>query len=600
MVCAMTAIVFGCRKNDIDNGNGGSGGTPPDTTSIPTAENINTEIVGYVTNEQNQVINSTLLFHLLNGEQSMNSWNIMGNGIFSTGNIVVDKYGTNTLVESGSFDYLNTLHSVPFTNSTRNYVRIKTLTANQIGTVRNDQGGVLALPNGGSITFGINTFYQTPTAIYPGYFGPEIVSKVFSTYLDPEHAEFGMRLPKYLAGDENQQRKFLESYGVITMRMYKDGWTGDNIDFYGGGTAELKLPITAGMQAGAPDSIPTWYLSAGKWRKGGWAKKQGNFYTARIGKVTAWNFAVPEKGVYMTVNLRTDSSATLTNTAVRIKTSNRVIAEGRTDADGNAMFFVPTHQALIAEVLPAENVYSPNKYAIPAGTLTKATTVPLKIPSATPELGTLVVNVYNCNGQPVANGMAKIQLDALGNEYTVPVKNGRFATSLWIYGTNNGIRLQVTDFATGNIGDNTAAVLFSGDLQNINLYACTNATQLYSNYTFNNNSYALRDDAASSVVNMTATKPTMASPVAIKTTIGNIGFDFNTWVTWQGITTGLITDLKLNGVIYPYDPMNPPVISFTRFDPHINGYLEGSLQIWYKDGTVTKQAKGNFKVKKLF
>src|SRR5205085_1119556 len=198
-------------------------------------------------------------------------------------------------------------------------------------------------------------------------------------------------------------------------------------------------------QSGATDSVIAWKLTNGVWVNGGWAKKQGNFYSAKVDKTTAWTFAEPQKGVYMNVNLRTDSNAILINTAVRIRMNNRVIAESRTDNEGNAVFFVPTYENLTAEVVPDERIYSPNTYSFPLGTINKTTTFTVKLPNATPELSSLIANVLDCNGASLANGTVSIKLDGLGQEYIVPVKNGRIAAALWVYGTNNGVHVQVTD-----------------------------------------------------------------------------------------------------------------------------------------------------------
>lgn len=601
----LALLATGCRKNDQGNGTGnGNGNTvDPDHTTIPAPASINTEINGYVTNDQNQLLTGPNLFHLISGVNSIGAYTLMGNGQFTTNTITTDKYRTRTLVETGGgWNYMNTEQTYALTPSIKNYVRIKVLNRVSIGSVRNDAGGTFSITGGGSITYGINSFYQTPTLLYPGYFGPEIVSGIYITYLDPEHRDFGMRLPSYLAGDDGQDRWFLKSYGAITFRMIRDGLTGDNIDFYNGGRADLKLPIPASMQAGAPDSVNAWQLVNGNWAKSGWAIRQGNFYTAKVGKVGAWTFAQPVKGVYLNLNLRTDSNAIITNTAVRIRMAGRVIAESRTDADGNAIFFVPTYENLSAEVVPDERVFSPNTYTYPIGQVTRAGTVTVKMPNATPELSTIMANVYNCNGEPVASGIARIQFDALGTEYYVPVKNGKFATALWLYGTNNGVRVQVTDHATGTQGELSRFVLFYGDVQRVNVYTCTNPTQLYCNFSIDNTVYELKDNAASPSVFMTASKTSAFSPVTLRTINTSTGVNLTTTAIYMAnITTGLVTDLRINGTDYNYDPSIQPVISTTRYDAATNGILEGCIILYYKDNAnVQHKLTMNYRVKRTF
>ena len=607
LISFLSILLAGCRKTDDGGGGnngGGNGNNDPDYTAVPAPQNVNTEITGYVTNKQNQVISGPNLFHLISGNSSIASYTIFGNGIFTTNYITTDKYRTRTLVETGGgYNYINTEQTFVLTPSVKNYVRIKVLDRISIGSVRNDAGGIFSIPGGGSITYGINTFYQTPTVIYPGYFGPELTSGIYITYLDPEHKDFALRLPSYLAGDADQKRWFLKSYGAVTMKMYKDGLSGDNIDFYNGGKAELKLPIPASMITGAPDSVNAWQLVTGIWVKSGWAKKQGNFYTAKIGKVDAWTFAEPVKGVYLTINLRTDSNATVTNTAIRIKSNNRVIAESRTDADGNAIFFVPSNEALSAEVIPDERIFSPNTYTYSVGPLTRASTVTLKMSNSIPELTTLMANVLNCNGDPLTNGIAKINFNALGTDFYIPIKNGRFATAMWLYGTNNGVWIQVTDNATGAQGELSNFVLFSGETQRVNVYSCQNSPLLYANYSIDNTSIQeLKDNANSANVFMTASKTSQFSPVTIRTSTNNTGINFTTTAIYAAtITTGLVTDLVVNGTPYNYDPSVNPVISVTRYDPVINGYIEGYIILYYRDNNnVRRRLQSNFKVKRTF
>ncbi|MEQ1676428.1 MAG: hypothetical protein ABL876_07000 [Chitinophagaceae bacterium] len=608
LVFSIAAITFSCHKPDqnADNGNNGNGNGnagDPDHTTIPAPANVNTEINGFVTNDQNQLLTGPNLFHLISGNSSIGAYTLMGNGMFTTSTISTDKYRTRTLVETGGgWNYMNTEQTYALTPSSKNYVRIKVLNRVSIGSVKNKLGGVFPFSNGGSITYGINTFYQTATVGYPGFFSPEMVSGIYLSCLDPENKDFALKLPSYLAGDDAGERWFLKSYGAITFKMITDGLTGDNVDFYNGGSAELKLPIPAGMQAEAPDSVNAWQLVNGNWSKSGWAKRQGNFYTARVGKVAAWTFAQPVKGVYLTVNLRTDSSATLINTAVRIRMAGRVIAESRTDADGNAIFFVPTHENLSAEVVPDERMFSPNTYTYPIGQVTKSSTVTVKMPNNTPELSTIIANVYNCNGEPVVSGTARIMNDLFGIDYYVPVKNGRFATALWVYGTNNAVRVQVTDNATGSQGDLTRLVLFYGDVQRVNVYSCMNSSLLFCNFSIDNTVYEVKDNASSPNVFLTASRAGAFGPVTIRTTPSNVGVNFTTTAIFMvTVTSGLVTDLVINGVPYNYDPSIQPVISTTRFDPVMNGYLEGCIILYYKDNAnVQHRLAMNYKVKRTF
>jgi len=595
----LTVLLFSCRKNGPGGGNDNGFGHP-DSTIVPASENVNTEIIGYVTNDQNGLIPSTYFY--LPGNANTTSFNIGTDGLVTTPTVTTDRYHTRTLIQGGGWSYIPTENTFALTPAAINYVRIKMLNRTKVGSVRNDAGGTYSLPNGGSITYGINTFFQTPTQIWPGYFGPEITSGIYVNYFNPEDKEFARYLPSYLAGDDGSQRSFLKSYGAISLVMYSDASSGDNIDFFNNEKADLKLPIPASMQAGAPDSVSAWHLVNGIWTKAGSAMKSGNFYIAKIGKTGAWTFAQPQKGVYLNISARTDSNAILANTAIRIKSNNRVIAESRTDNEGNAICFVPTHDSLVAEVVPDERVYSTHTHIYPIGIIKEASAITVKIPANTPDLTTVIANVFNCNGQPVASGMAKIKFFIEGLEYIVPVKNGRMAAALWIYASNDRVTVQVTDNATGTQSDPVNLVLFTGNTQLVNLYMCQKPSMLYCNYSVDNKLYQLTDDAASASVYMTASKVNQYAPVTIKTSSNGLGLNFTTSAIY-GVSVSnswLVTDLMVNGTTYIFDAAADSKVSITRYDD-TNGYIEGCIMLYFRDNANGQHhLQANFKVKRTF
>jgi hypothetical protein len=85
-------------------------------------------------------------------------------------------------------------------------------------------------------------------------------------------------------------------------------------------------------------------------------------------------------------------------------------------------------------------------------------------------------------------------------------------------------------------------------------------------------------------------------------TSGNLGLSFTTiGLGYATITSGLISDLSINDVSYNYDASIEPVVSYTRYDPDINGYIEGCIILYYKDGlNAQHRMEANFKVKRTF
>src|SRR5687768_2014473 len=103
LALALIILIAGCRK---DGPGGDKPGASPDFTTIPPPSSVNTQIEGYVTNDQNQPHTSPHYFYLAKGDNWSSPYTVMGNGFFNTPAISADQYRTRTLVETGSWDYL--------------------------------------------------------------------------------------------------------------------------------------------------------------------------------------------------------------------------------------------------------------------------------------------------------------------------------------------------------------------------------------------------------------------------------------------------------------------------------------------------------------
>lgn len=607
LITIVVIMVVGCTKNpDVDPGNNDN--IDIDYTPVLPGENVTTDIMGYVSNDKNPAIppDGPNAFYILKEANPITvppAYFLSSNGTFSTGLVNTDKTMTWSVVHpGGGWNYLVTQKTFAVSSAMKNYTRIKLLNRTSIGTVTNVTGGSYNFGNSGQITYGSNTFYETSTRLYPGFFGPDIRSKIYITYHNPEHKDFAQRLPCYLAADDGTQRWFLKSYGAISMEMIAENWVNNtHVDFYSGRTADLKLPIPPSMQADAPDSIITWKLIDGRWVRGGKAIKQDNYYLAKIDKSTAWNFAMPVKGVYLNVNIRTDTSASITNTAVRIKTGQHIIAESMTDADGNAICFVPSNTAMIAEVLPDEKVFSEDVYSYPIPPLTKAGNVSFSLPGTIYHLSTLSGKVVNCNNEPIRNGMVKLSLFG-DRQYYLPVTNGKLGSSVWLYGSGTQATAEVTDFSNSSQGEAVNLIFISGIRQQINFYNCANSTKLYCNYTVDNSSYELNDEASLSSVYMTISKASQYAQPLLKTDNANkLGVNFSVWPNAYGMYSVVFSDIMVNGVSYQFDRSKEATVAYSRFDPAANGYVEGWFSFNYFDNSnKSHHVEGNFRLKKTF
>jgi len=614
LTCSIALIFFSCNKPDNPPDNTVTG---VDYTQIPQAENVNTEIIAYTTNELMPVLTGFEQFNILNDFGGVRySFPVSGSGMVYTYSFPADKNMTKVKVffsnaTSSIRTVAPTSKSFAVSSSIKNYVRVIGRLATNSGSIKNSVGGTLPFANGGSITFGINSFYQLPTQNSLGLYDPAMLASVYTSYFNPEDKEFAVRIPGYLAADDGDKRWFLKSYGILSFAMSTNDLYNENIDFFQAGTADIKMPVTASLQGGAPDSVGMWQLLNGYWNFKGWAKKQGNFYVGKVRNAGTWNFATTQKGVYLTVNLRSDSNATVTGTVVRIKNNNLSIAESMTDADGNAVCFVPSNTPLTAEIIPDYRAKINNSnITFPLAPLTKAGSITLTLPFNTPDLSLLFGNVLNCNNDPVSSGVVKITMSD-NRDYYIPFKDGKFTTGIWISGNNsnlNNAKIEVTDNA-GNKGDPVLLSLDRNRYQLPNFYTCTNSPGLYCNFSIDNKTfYQLKDKATQpSPFLITVPSTTYIIYSDIKTTnSNNIGVNFGTLFKSVGrFPLSPIPDIFINGLPCTFDlgPGNSyeSLYICDRFDPVINGYVEGYFTFSYKDNNnITHQVRANFKVKKLF
>src|SRR5581483_4725045 len=318
-----------------------------------------------------------------------------------------DRYNT-YIATSGAIRF------VPITNAIRNYVDMGSQPGFSASSISTGNGsGYFNLPNGIKLIYPNNAF-GISWGNQPATLNGGIVS--------PTSTNFAISNPTATV-DLNGQRWFLRSFSCLSIYFEQALITGKLID--------LEYPIPAGLQASTPDSLEAWHLENGdKWVKRGIAKKAGNIYKFTFTGDGHWCFGVREKGTYKEIQVRTADGIPVINAIVQIKDDISDVAAARTDANGNAICFIPLNRQFTITIPPSwEYPNSPYPLVVSAGPFTNAGNTPyiINYPASTNRVRVIKGKVTKCDGSSVENGTITVIEPIYGKMYChIPVVNGQY------------------------------------------------------------------------------------------------------------------------------------------------------------------------------
>jgi hypothetical protein len=362
------------------------------------------------------------------------------------------------------------------------------------------------------------------------------------------------------------------------------------------------MPIPTNLSATLPDSISLWRLSNGRWVKSVTAKKIGDFYTATIKKMSAYNLAIPVKGVYRTIRLRTNAGTPVLNATVKIKHEQAVVAEAQTDWEGNALLFLPAGQNLAVEIYGV--TWQPGN-AVHTSTISTATTakeIDVTINGSLPMMYTFKGNAKACNGTSVTKGEIILHNRVLHTvDWHIPVTNGSFNASI-IDGTGSDYvyYAKLVDEVAGITGSDTAFATAGGTTNTYTFNTCPLQTALYMNFSIDGVTTSIMGDLShADNPYLNALPHNNTTMIAAENNNGK-GLQFSTNAISPGVYTGSgIDGLFVNGQALFYDVSKPMRVTFERYDLQLAGIVSGSADFWYRDqANVQHHVEANFRVKR--
>ena len=222
-----------------------------------------------------------------------------------------------------------------------NKVKIMLLAKQNIGSVDASVGGTVS-GNGITIEFE-DGFVNENGSPYTG------TVNVAAKYIDPESTDFYDYMPGNLIGANSNGGQYLESYGMVAIEL-TDG-SGSELQPADGKTAAVSFPLSAGLMADAPNSIPLWHFdeTRGYWVIEGSATLDGNVYKANVSHFSFWNCDIPTDYIVLDGQV-VEGGAGVPGITVKIVSTGFGTGQAFTDGNGEFGGIVPANNNLTLEV----------------------------------------------------------------------------------------------------------------------------------------------------------------------------------------------------------------------------------------------------------
>ncbi|GEM_PF-2859581 len=593
IIIPLLCLLIACKKKDP----AADLPTVPIETEhkIPTGEMIKTSIKGFVNQGDMSFSNYASVY-----SPTIKQNFFFEKNLISIDSFITDKYSTRFILNYTP--NVEKFKTILLTGAEYNYLRVKSFPVNIAGRLRNYQGGIFVGPSNVSLSIPPNAIYQTPNGSSPGFFDANIVTDIEIGYLDPLSPDFALSTPCYSMGDFDNERWFLVSAGIVRVI----GGSIDPLnerneyDFRSAyeGKGVLTVPVPQNLPVNLPDTIPLWQLNKGMWQLIGQGRRVGGSYITDITKMGAYNFAIPIKGVYRKVKLKTNTGTPVINATVRLKFGQTVVSESQTDIYGNAFVFVPAGKTLKIEIIGVGR-YTQNPCYQGEVVINSQKEIDVVINEMTTGVFSFNGNANICNGSAIQKGEILLRNNFLGNHsYIIPITNGIFSGAI-VEEPDHLYYARTRDFTSGKVGADTA---FIPQTQNFSPYIFNNCvldTLLYLNYSIDGGGIKRLEGSLNSFVtyfNVSSSNNQTNSSAHLDQ--GN-NISFSHYGFGVGTFPNLST-LWINGNFY-FSAQAPQRITYDRFDWNSGGIVSGSADLWYIDrlnNNVWRNIKMDFRLRK--
>lgn len=381
-------LFYSCQDDVIEN-------TDTTITLFPPTVNVASGINGIVTDQNGQALENVTI------DFSGKDYTTDANGYFK----VIDEKTTEggevlKFSYPGYFD--NFKFHIPDAGKT-GFLRVEMIDRTETGQVNTTTGGTIEIEGGSKVSFPANAFQTQSGAPYNG----EV--SVFAHWYDPTANNLNASMPGDLrALNADQELVQLATFGMIAVEL--EASNGTRVELRDNIEATLEFPVPESIQGDAPDEIEIWSLDedSGIWIEENTAQLENGIYVAQVTHFSFWNCDAPFPVVPIYGKLVDSDGNPLSYYSICIQVFNDTrTGYGWTDSDGGFRGKVPKGERLIFQVkddcgnVVLEQIIGPFSSETSLG----------EIVVDHPEQVTITGILLDCDGNPVTNGYARIDLE---------------------------------------------------------------------------------------------------------------------------------------------------------------------------------------------
>jgi hypothetical protein len=483
-----------------------------------------------------------------------------------------------------------------------NHIRLK-LTKRQLAGTIAAGGGEVTLSSGAKIALPASAVVKAAGGSYSGDV------KVYAAFIDPASSDISATVPgSFMADNAAGERVTLASFGMLAVEL--ESGAAEKLQIAAGKEAVLTMPIPASLRSAAPSSISLWYVDekTGIWKEEGKATRSGDNYTGAVKHFSFWNCDIGLPGVQVSLTLKNEKGIPLVHAGIRLTGSVNgapTTGYGFTDSLGHVSGFVLSGQALKLEVW-SDQCQTP-LYTANVGPFSTDTDLgTITIGSGNRNLVTILGKIVNCNGAPVTNGSALINV-ANTSRYISTNSNGEFS-SVYIKCDNDPQTVSVLGIDNAGLqqGNFSAFTVSTGtELNTGTLIACGISAAEYISYQVEGTAYSVSGQNPGDSITMNSYLTQQPTPIFVNSISGysqnwskNIYLSFNS--SLQDAGTYAMKALSVNQ--YPgAQPTASSSVTVTKF-PQIPGeFMEGTFSGQFRDSisqNPLRTISGSFRIRK--
>ena len=432
VILCFTVLNISCSdddKNDVDKGKV----EKPDFS-----KKIKSSVSGFVTNEQNEPVSNAVV---KSGDKLASTDE---NGYFEITNVdVVKNMGVVTVETPNYFKGIRTW--VADTN-TEEFVRIKLISKNVIGTFDAKNGGKIKLSNGLTLNFPADVIVNESTG--QAYTGNVNVAMY---WINPVGEYFSQEMPGDLSAINNEgYLQTLVSYGMVAAEL--SGQSNEKLQISKGKSVSFIAPIEQEQLSSAPNSMPLWLFNEanGLWEERGIATKEGNNYVGKFDHFSYWNFDMPHTPCIVKVKFVDKDDNPVQNLEVMIEGTymgQKYISNSYTNKNGVAQLrsVANTSGKIHLNYNSCRRLYS-QAINTNDGTLDLGT---IKVTNLDDGVIEITGTVVDCDNKPV-NGKIIYKTNECNN--AISINNGKYKIKVYTCDVTNplisSLTLKAYDFET--------------------------------------------------------------------------------------------------------------------------------------------------------